>query len=176
MEAPELRRLDVLGADLDHALGNERFDLIVLFGVLHHVPGIGNRQGLIRRLGRRLAPTGALAVSIWRFDQTPRFRRRVVPWPTHNQQRAGRDLKPVDLETLEAGDTLLSWGGDIEHPRYCHFPDDAEIDSLITAPRLRLSDRFEADGPSGSDNLYLVWQAAPQVHRSDTSRPAGNAC
>ncbi len=169
LEASELRRLDVLEADLDRALGGRRFDLIALFGVLHHLPGNDARRRLLQRLGRWLTPAGVLAASIWRLDQTPRFARRVVPWEAYNRQRERHGLEPLDLADLETGDFLLSWGGDAEYPRYCHFPDDAEIESWIAAPRLPLADRFEADGPSGSDNLYLVWldpRAARLILRS----------
>ncbi len=161
IEAPELRRLDLLEIDPERALDGRRFDLVVLFGVLHHVPGAGARQDLLRRLGATLAPGGVLAASIWRLDRTPRYARRVVPWEAYNRRRAGRGSQPLDLDALEAGDTLLSWGGDVEHPRYCHFPDDAEIEALAAAPDLSPADRFEADGPSGGDNLYLVWRREP---------------
>ncbi len=157
VEAPELRRVDILETDVDRVLGNERFDLVALFGVLHHIPGRGHRRDLIRRLGHLLTPGGMLAASIWLPDRrTPQFARRVVPWRAFNRQQQRSGLETLDA--AEAGDTLLSWGGDSEHPRYCHFPDDAEIDHWITAPGPCLADRFEADGPSGRDNLYLVWQ------------------
>ena len=159
LEAPELRRLDVLEAtQLDRALGNQHFDLVALFGVLHHVPGHDARRRLLRRLSRRLAPAGMMAASIWQLDRSPRFARQVVPWESYNRRRLRLGLAPLDLEALEAGDTLLSWGGSSEHPRYCHFPHDAEIESLIAAPRTPLTDRFRADGRSGRDNLYLVWR------------------
>ena len=158
LEEPELCRLDVLEDDLDRALGARRFDLVALFGVLHHVPGHDARRRLLRRLGRRLAPAGVMAASIWQPDRSSRFARRVVPWESYNQRRARLGLETLDLDALETGDTLLSWGGSAEHPRYCHFPDDAEIESLIAAPRAPLVDRFRADGRSGHDNLYLVWQ------------------
>ncbi len=163
LEAPELRRLDLLEADLDRALGDRRFDLVALFGVLHHVPGSDARHRLLRRLGRRLVPAGVLAASIWRFERAPRFTRKIVPWETYNRHRTRRGLEALDLDALEAGDTLLSWGGDTGHPRYCHFPDDAEIESLIAAPRRQLAESFCADGPSGHDNLYLVWHEAAKI-------------
>ncbi len=158
VDGTELHCFDVLEKDPAEAAGGRQFHLVTLFGVLHHVPGSGRRRQLVRRLGRLLAPDGVLAISIWRLDRSPRFGRKVVPWETYNRRRAGRGLEPVDPETLEAGDVLLSWGGSDRHPRYCHFPGDAEIEEWITETKLSLIDRFEADGPSGRDNLYLVWQ------------------
>ena len=157
VEAPKLRRLDVLENDLERALGERRFDLVALFGVLHHVPGADVRADLLRRLGRLLAPAGVLAASIWRLDRGERFSRLIVPWEAY--RAPGERRRPIpDRDDLEAGDVLLSWGGSAEHPRYCHFLDDAEIGALVDAPGTPLADRFQADGPSGRDNLYLVWR------------------
>ncbi len=160
VDGPELRRFDVLEEDPATVLGTGRFDLVAVFGVLHHVPGSARRRRLLQDLGRLLAPDGILATSIWRLDRSRRFQRLLVPWDTYNRQRLRRGLEPIDLSMLEAGDVLLSWGGDEEHPRYCHFPEDAEIESWIATAEPRLIDRFEADGPSGRDNLYLVWRCA----------------
>ena len=154
----ELRQLDLLDRPSLRALADQRFPLIVAFGVLHHVPGARARRHLIRRLSTLLTPGGILAVSLWRLDQTPRLARLLVPWQDYNRSRVRQGLMPLDLEALEPGDRLLSWGGDPEHPRYCHFPDDAEIDALAAAPAAHPIDRFEADGPSGKDNLYLLWR------------------
>lgn len=156
----DLRRLDVLDTDLERALAGERFDLVVLFGVLHHLPGSAARRRLLRRLGTRLAPGGVLAASIWRLDRGPRFARLLVPWEDYDLSRRRRGQKPLDAGHLESGDALLGWGGDSEHPRYCHFPGEAEIETWVETPGVPLIDRFEADGPSGSDNLYLVFRAS----------------
>ena len=154
----DLRRLDVLDPDFDSSLDGRRFDWIALFGVLHHIPGTRARRVLLERLGALLAPGGVLAASIWRLDQSPRFDRLVVPWESLNRDRTREGLEPLDLHALEKGDTLLSWGGETAHPRYCHFPTDEEIESWVAAPGVSLADRFEADGRSGRDNLYLVWR------------------
>ena len=158
IEAPELRFVDVLEVDLDRVLDGEPFDLVALFGVLHHVPGTASRQTLLRCLSRQLAPGGILAASLWRLDRTPRFTRRVMPWTAYNARLTRRGEVSIDPEALETGDVLLTWDDDTEHPRYCHFPDNAEVDALAIAPGRDLIDRFEADGPSGRDNLYLVWR------------------
>ena len=163
------RRVDVLEEDLEPTLvdpfegGQMRFDCIALFGVLHHVPGRELRQALLDRLVARLRPAGVLALSIWRFDRSPRFARRVIPWPDYDSLRQRARLPPIDVDQLEAGDVLLGWAGDVEQPRYCHFPDDLEIDSWIAASSPPLIDRFEADGPSGADNLYLVFQRSGRL-------------
>ena len=155
------------GAQLDACLGRHAatgpFDLIVLFGVLHHLPGEALRQTLLIDLAGRLAPGGRLLASVWRLDQTPRFERKRLPWDEHNTHRTAQGLPTIDLAALEPGDHLLTWSGDREHPRYCHFPDDAEIarwcTAVHTATGLDAPEQIPGDGPGDRDNLYLVFRA-----------------
>lgn len=158
------QRLDVLRRDLAAELEEQRYDLIALFGVLHHVPGEETRITLLRQLASLLADRGLLAASIWQPPADARGRRRVIPWSEHNRRLRqdppdavqGRQ-EPIDESQLEPGDRLLSWAGDVEVPRYCHFPPPDEIERWLTSlPELRQLDRFAADGPAGRDNLYLV--------------------
>lgn len=158
LPAPVLSRVDILDPALDDSLGEERFDLVVLFGVLHHVPGRDQRRDLLRRLAARARPGGLVAISVWRLDRSPRFGRQQVSWQSHVAARRSQGLPPLDLGELEDGDALLGWSGNADPPRYCHFPDDREIAEWINvAPPL--IDRYEADGPGQHDNLYLLFTA-----------------
>lgn len=118
------------------------FDLVALFGVLHHVPGEATRRRLICDLAERLAPGGLLFFSAWRFAEFERFRRRIAPWP-------------ADL-CAEPGDYLLDWRRGERALRYCHFVDEAEHAALIEASGLREIDTFCADGESGESNRYSL--------------------
>ncbi len=154
---------ELVAENLAEVLEDQRFDFIAVFGVLHHVPATANRRSLVRELGDHLSPEGILALSIWQPNRDPGFERKTVSWKRYNRrhrrrpQRGRQPAAPIlDLGELEAGDHLLSWRGREHPPRYCHFPEAAEIDGWIAASGLRLLDRFEADGPSGGDNLYLL--------------------
>lgn len=125
------------------------YDLVALFGVIHHVPGAAARRDLLRALARRVAADGLLAFAAWRFWEYPRFRERAQPWP--------EDL----VDVVEAGDYLLDWRGGTHARRYCHHVDDAEHADLIAAavsaaPDLRVVDAFRADGRDGRMNRYSV--------------------
>jgi len=156
----ELRRVEATPQKLDEALGERSFDLITLFGVLHHVPGLAERLALLGSLARRLAPRGALVLSLWRFDRDPSWPRKHLPWVEYNREAE----EAVDLSQLEDGDHLLTWAGDRRHPRYCHLADEDEAARWLAelgrvVPALELVDRFDADGRSGRDNHYLVLRA-----------------
>lgn len=147
--------LDVLRDDLERVLGGRRFDLVALFGVLHHVPGFERRRALLERLGERLEPGGVLAATCWRFADAARLARKIVPWESYHPPAGER----LDLGELEPGDLLLDWEGDGSCPRYCHLATDEEIEALVAAVPLRCRERFAADGdPAGVYNDYLLFE------------------
>jgi tRNA (uracil-5-)-methyltransferase TRM9 len=134
------------------------FDLIALFGVLHHVPGRDWRRILILELAKRLAPSGVLALAAWQFAGRPRFARRTIAW---------NELGPVlgeeiDVTQLEAGDALLRFGSDPDMPpRYCHQVADSEFDEIDAdlargGVEVELLADYRADGSENDLNRYRV--------------------
>jgi SAM-dependent methyltransferase len=152
--ASEFRRLDLVEDDLDACLGAQRFSLVALFGLLHHLPGAARRRALLHGLAARLRPGGLLALTLWRFEAFRRFRERIVPWETHNRAAAA----PIDPAQLEPGDHLLPWGPD-GIPRYCHFADEDETRELLAGLPCQTLARYDADGREGALNRYLVLRA-----------------
>ncbi len=124
------------------------FDLVALFGVLHHIPGFAARRRVLERAASAAAPGGVLALTCWQFVDDPRFAQRRLDW----RRDAG-----LDPEHREPGDHLLRWGppgsGAV---RYCHHVDEAELDRLVTDLPLAELDRYRADGPGGAQNLYWL--------------------
>jgi SAM-dependent methyltransferase len=124
------------------------YDLVVLFGVLHHVPGAENRRALMRTLAARVKPGGYFAFTCWRFAEIERYRQRFTPFPP--------DLM------VEPGDTLLDWRRGQRALRYCHDVDDDERAELITATGLTEIAAFRADGEENRANQYSLLQKSPQ--------------
>lgn len=115
--------------------------LVALFGLLHHVPGLERRRSLLRAAADCVLPGGWLVFTAWRFLDSARFQRRIVPWSDDMQ--------------VEAGDYLLDWRRGSRSVRYCHHIDDAEHDSLIIAAGLRVVDDYREDGGL---NRYTILQ------------------
>jgi SAM-dependent methyltransferase len=142
-------RRDLIEQSLDASFG--QFDLVVLFGVLHHIPGATRRLALLRSLAARVEAGGLLVFTEWRFLEAPaesRFRERIVPW---NDVPWGENIQ------VEPGDYLLDWrrGGQPEIApalRYCHYVDDAEHAQLVAATGLAMVAEYRADAA----NLYTV--------------------
>ncbi len=82
-------------------LGAAARDLVVLFGVVHHLPSFGVRRRVLERAASAVAPGGVLALTCWQFADDPRLDSWSLDW---SQEPA------VDPEELEPGDHLLRWG------------------------------------------------------------------
>ena len=148
----EFREADLGRADLDGILHGERpFDAILAFAVLHHLPGRERRLNLFRRAREHLAPGGVFIHSVWQFQNSPRWQKRVVPW-----NHAG-----VEEHDLEPGDTLLDWRatGDRLAPglRYVHRFSEEELAVDAAASGFSIRETFYSDGREGNLGLYQVW-------------------
>jgi SAM-dependent methyltransferase len=128
------------------------FDLLVVFGLLHHVPGRETRAKLLTTLARGLGPAGTLIVTFWQFGARERFQKKFRSWESFNR----KSRRPIDLTQLEAGDQLLSWGEDPTAQRYCHFISPEEAQLLLSNLKLRCLDAFSADGTTGDLNQYYL--------------------
>lgn len=141
------------------------FQLVVLFGILHHIPGSEQRRRLFLEASRRVKVGGYLAVTFWQLHQSPRIRRLRVPWSEH---------PGIDPGRLEPGDELLRFGGDLR--RYCHFCSAAEVAALLHASGLEEVTRFLADGHDGQLNEYLLLRCpspADPAAADDSGRGSG---
>ncbi len=126
------------------------YDLVAIFGVLHHVPGFDFRRRWLQTLASRVAPGGLLAFAAWRFYEYERFQRRVVPWP------------PELAEQVERHDYLLDWRRGVQALRYCHYVDDAEHADLVRACDLPERESYRADGFTGAVNRYSILGQEPR--------------
>jgi SAM-dependent methyltransferase len=117
-------------------------DLVVVFGVLHHIPGYAERQIFIKKLANRVKTGGLLAFACWRFYEYPRFWERIIPWP--------------DDIAVEIGDYLLDWRRGTTALRYCHYVDDAEHAALVAAAGMTEILSYRADGKMGDANRYSL--------------------
>lgn len=124
------------------------YDMVALFGVLHHIPGYAYRRAFVQCLADLVAPGGVLAFAAWRFYDFERFRKRITPWP---DDLAGQ---------VEAGDHLLDWRRGERALRYCHFVDDVEHEAIVAATGLTVLADYRADGRSGDANRYTLLHRA----------------
>jgi SAM-dependent methyltransferase len=122
------------------------YDWVVLFGVIHHMPGAQQRRDFMARLEKCVAAGGFLCFASWRFYEYERFRERLVDWPDDIQ--------------VEEGDYLLDWRRGERALRYCHYVDDAEQAALSAATGLNEITTYRADGADNRMNTYTLLRKA----------------
>lgn len=121
-------------------LFNKKFELITIFGVLHHIPSFELRLKLLQYLLSKLTTNGFVIVSIWQFMNYERFRKKII----------------ANKYQLETNDFILDWKRGTHALRYCHFIDDKELEKLIKQSGAQLIKSYNADGKEGNVNNYVV--------------------
>jgi tRNA (uracil-5-)-methyltransferase TRM9 len=133
----------------------EKFDGILAFAVLHHIPGASNRERLLYQVRGLLPVDGLFIHSEWQLHKSERLLARRLPWETVG-------LKAGDVED---GDTLIDWRyalpGQVEQVgiRYVHIFCAEELSDLAERCRFTIEEEFESDGEGGKLGLYQVWKA-----------------
>lgn len=140
------QQLDILQLLLDGQPWYEQInfpvaDFIMVAGFTHHIPGQDLREKFLADCSKLLSQSGILVITFWEFIT------------------AGKNKLVVT--DLGDSDYLLSWQGEKNNLRYCHNFNQAQVNyyrQLLTTLGLHEQDYFRADGKSGSDNHYLVYQ------------------
>lgn len=148
-------QLDVLSTLMQEeelSLGADH-DLSVSFGFMHHVPGQTMRAQTLRALIQATAPGGHVALSFWRFLDSPSLAQQA-----HDALEPACAALALDPAQLDEGDAFLGWDGKPDVWRYCHSFCDTEIDQLVAECKdiADVIDRFRSDGRGQNLNEYVV--------------------
>jgi 2-polyprenyl-3-methyl-5-hydroxy-6-metoxy-1,4-benzoquinol methylase len=144
--AAQFIQADLAQPNWANDLAGERFDLVVCFAVLHHLPGYALRVQVMQALATHMATEGLLILSNWQFLTSQRFAQKQIDWQTVGLTAA----------EVEPGDALLPWQQGGYAVRYVHQVDEAEMQRLAAEAGLRVIAHFWADGKEGNLNLYTV--------------------
>jgi len=131
-----------------------RYDGILMFAALHHLPAYEHRLTLLKQIAGLLENGGVFIHSEWQFQRSPKLMTHVQPW----------SLAGIDPADLEEGDTLLDWRHtEPDRPgeiglRYVHLFSPAELKRLAKESGFTILHQFDSDGASGNLSLYQVWQ------------------
>lgn len=142
--------VDIADPSWDTGMGtgsSARFDIILAFSVLHHLPGSLTRLQVLRKVRRIIQPDGRFVHSEWQFLNSPRLRARVLPWEAIGLTSA----------QVEAGDYLLDWRGSSYGLRYVHHFSEPELARLAAQTGFTISETFYSDGGQGNLGLYQLW-------------------
>lgn len=139
---------DLTAPDWELPLADRRFEAVLAFAVLHHLPGKHLRLQALKKARRLLAPGGRFIHSEWQFLNSPRLRGRILPWET-----LGLTGSQVDT-----GDYLLDWRHGGYGLRYVHHFSEAELAQLAAESGFAVIETFFSDGEGGKLGLYQTWE------------------
>lgn len=122
------------------------FDLVVAFGILHHLPSLFLRKKFIQLLANQIDDDGLAVITAWRFDRDKNLM---------NRQRNFNEVQ-VENSELEANDYLLDWQRGTSATRYCHLVLPSEMSQLLNGSGLELVGTFTSDGQSENLNDYYL--------------------
>jgi len=149
----KLIKQDVLQA---WRLGKEKFDLVVMIGLLHHIPGFENRVKILRKAKDSLKENGLIILTVWQFNKLKRMTRKIVPW-----QKFKKLTKiNVDVKNLEKNDYIINWKKGPTAYRFVHLIDEEEVDQILKRLNMQLVADFEADAKKGQGNRYIILKPA----------------
>jgi len=121
----------------DYSSLESNFNLIAVFGVLHHIPGYENRLQLLKNLKNLLSTTskGLLVFSTWDFLKSPSLEKRIQSWSTVGLEN--------QVESVQA-------------PRYCHSFTSEEIKKLCSESSLKILKTYSSGARGDRYNRYFV--------------------
>ena len=137
---------------------NQKYDLVVLFGLIHHIASKNSRLQLLNLAKSCLDDqntNGLLVWTSWRFLDQPRLLKRVVDLDSPLGQQIIKDNN-LDIKQLEIGDHFLSW---VKHDyaiRFSHYINEQEGKNLINSTNLKLLDYYVDDSITQNLNGYYI--------------------
>lgn len=145
----------------------EKFDLIVSFGLSHHLPSTKLREKFLQSLKSKLNKNGFIVISNWQFAaEQNRFQKNTLNWKKiikNSKINLWQKIKLIFLLlNLEKNDFLLDWrkGEKVEQAfRYCRHISEKEMIKLIEKSGLVMVNKFFADGKSQRLNQYFLLKA-----------------
>lgn len=147
-----------------------KFDLIVVFGLSHHLPSAQLRLDFFQSLNKILNNDGLIVVSNWQFATDDRFQKNILSWQKIQKTSKINILQKIKLkkilDNLEKNDYLLDWRKTTRYSsknsliRYCHFLNEKTSQDLFKKAGFQILDQFFADGKSQQLNQYFVLKKA----------------
>jgi tRNA (uracil-5-)-methyltransferase TRM9 len=145
----QFRSADLASPDWDAGLQKNRFQYVLAFAVLHHIPSEQLRTQILQKARRLLEYNGLFIHSEWQFLNSPRLVARIQPW----------DALGLSAIEVDPGDYLLDWRHGGSGLRYVHFFQAGELQRMAESSGFQIIDSFYSDGMGERLGLYQTWQA-----------------
>jgi len=126
----------------------KQYDLITLFGVMHHIPSQEMRIEILKNLQPYLSVNGKIAFTVWNFKKLKLFEKRL--------KKTEIEVLGINIKKLEKQDYFLRWSDSLEAVRFCHNHTKSEVKKTARSAGYKIDISFDADGADGKTNTYYV--------------------
>lgn len=126
-------------------LFNENFNLVVAFGIMHHINPFEQRKNFLKQSLELLTENGLLIVTYWQFGKLERYKDKM--------QRAGQNKGTKYCEH----DYVMGFG-DSQNSRFCHYCSEEEVKELESELNISPFISFLSDGRDLNENLYRIYK------------------
>ncbi len=117
---------------------SSKFNLIVAFGLLHHLKDNETRKVFFENVKSLLSENGIFIASFWQFKNIPNWEKKIIEDKGNN-------------------DYILSFGKQ-DATRFCHYTHETEAKSLIQDAGFKIIKDFYSDGRTDNLNFYIASQ------------------
>lgn len=145
---------DITTPDWENGLPIEKYNLVIALAVLHHIPSMSMRLGLLKKIHQVLVTIHEkqqpplFIHSVWQFLPSSRLKSRLVAW-----EKIG--LSPQEVEP---DDYLLDWKHGGYGLRYVHHFNPHELAEMANQSGFDIIDTFYSDGENDKLGLYQIWR------------------
>ena len=147
LQFAQFLQADLTSNDWDTELEGQRFDVVLCFATMHHIPSEELRLRFLEKARQLIFGGGQFIFSTWQFLNSPRLAERVQQW-----ERVDLNIADVD-----EGDYLMDWKRGGEGLRYVHVYSPEELYELAHKSGFKVEEQFSSDGATGDLGLYMVW-------------------
>ncbi len=130
------------------------FDLVVAFGLLHHIPGKRLQLKFLKQFVDSIGIGGLGVFTTWQYMRLERLKKRII---SGNERLKLCNALKIDEGELDVNDNFLSWVKGIESIRFSHYFDRDEVmDIMKKLSQVTIIDAFLADDRESNRNEYFV--------------------
>jgi tRNA (uracil-5-)-methyltransferase TRM9 len=148
----KIQKMDLIEKGLEV---QEKFDLVLAFGLFHHIPSQSLRQRLFEQIAKVMKQESLFIFTTWQYLDLLRLQKRVIDLNTTYGQQV-LDKFGIDKDELEEGDNILDWVKKVHTFRYAHYFELEEIKNYLDKARLNFIRDFRCDDRDGKRNRYYI--------------------
>lgn len=124
----EFLQADLTETNLQDYFPVDQFDIVLAFGVFHHIPGLKNRLQMMQDISKIVKPEGSFVWTAWNFVESKRLAKRILELDSQELMDIFQKYE-IDPAKLEPHDYILNWVKRKVAYRYAHWisPQEAQV-------------------------------------------------